>query len=332
MRSLNLLASSIVLGISSIALGVSSAAADRVADQRLSAATSLDEMAEVFMPEVAWLHQDVTALQDRLRETLAGGAHSDSIFLADADVDPFSKALLVVLNEEPELLHARYRFRYAKAQMVVEERPPLIADLVEVSRFNLGPARHAELIEILGEEQVASASSFGQAPDVSWRLITRSIMGQAADITHAARRELPEHTAEECLGLSCRSIALLNDTVRDWPEFESADLPFDHEQLVLSLLQAGLERMGQRQRDEQGRTTWHAPEWPESVAAGESFIEISLERGVGQDDALDLVIHHDQLMDDHTRALWERLVALGTGDATHLVTTSDQEPWPRPDW
>ncbi|AQU83992.1 MULTISPECIES: hypothetical protein [unclassified Halomonas] len=327
MRSLSLL-----VGISSIALGVNSAAADRVADQRLSAATSLDEMAEVFMPEAAWQHQEVTALQDRLRETLAGDGHSDSVFLTDADVDPFSKALLVVLNEEPELPHVRYRFRYAKAQVVIEERPPLIADLVEVSRYNLGPARHAELVELLGEEQVASASSFGQAPDVAWRLITRPIMGQAADITHAARRELSEHTAEKCLGLPCRGIESLNDTVRDWPELEPTDFLFKPEQIELSLLQTGLEQLGQRQRDEQGRTTWHAPEWPESVAAGESFIEISLERGVGQDDALDLVIHHDQLMDDHTRALWERLVALGTGDASLLVTTSDQEPWPRPDW
>ena len=340
MRSLSLLAGSIVLGISSLALGVSSAAVDMVADQRLSEAASMEEVAGLFVPESAWQHQEVMALQERLRESLRESLrkslkesladdHKNSIFLADSDLDPFSKALLVMLNEEPELSHARYHLRYAKAQVVVEGRPPLIADLVEVARLNLGPARHAELVEIHGAENVASTETFGEAPDIAWRLITRPIMGQAADITYAARRELSERSADECLGLSCRGIESLNDAVRNWPALEPANFSFKSQQMELSLLQAGLEQLGLSQRDEQGRTSWRTPEWPESVTAGEPFVEISLERGIGQDDALDLVIHHDQLMDDHTRARWERLVVLGTGDASLVATVSDHDLWPR---
>lgn len=305
---------------------------DMVADQRLVDAASLKDVAAVFAPEGAWQHQNAAALGEQLREVLASNGDTDSVFLVDADLGPLSKALLVVLNEEPMIPHARYRLRYAQANVTPEASPPLIVELVEVSRFNLGPARHAELVEILGEEQVASVDAFGQASDVSWRLITRPIMGQVADITYAARRELPEDSAEKCLGLSCQTIESLNDAVRDWPELEPAEFPFKPQQMELSLLQAGLEQLGLRQRDEQGRTSWRVPEWPESVTPGEPFIEVSLERGMGQDDALDLVIHHDQLMDDHTRALWERLVILGTGDAARVVTTRDQEPWPRPDW
>lgn len=328
MRSLNLIVIAGTMGIAAAALG-----GEMVEDQRLSEAASLEEVADAFIPEAVWQRQDASALQERLRISLGDGAGGDSVFRADADMGPLSKALLVALADAPELPHVRYRLRYALARVAPEGSPPITAELVEVARFNLGPARRAQLVEILGEEQVAPAASFGQAPDVAWRLITRPVMGQLADIVYLAWRTLPEQHDEACLGQSCRDADSLHDAVHDWPDPQPADPPLAREALELSLLRAGLERLGHIQRDEQDRTAWRSPEWPETVSAGEPFIEVSLERGLGQDDAVDLVIHHDQLMDDHTRAWWERLIAFDTGaGGVVTLTTSDHEAWPRPEW
>lgn len=322
MLSLRPLAFCAALGACGVVLG-----GEMAADQRLEEAASLENVAAAFIPKDTWQHQQATMLEEQLREALTDNGSSDSIFLADAGIGPLSKALLVVLNEEPVIPHVRYRLRYAQANVTPELSSPLIVELVEVARFNLGPSRRAELVEIYGEKQVAPATAFGQAPDVAWRLVTRPIMGQVAGLTHAARRELSQQRADDCFGLSCRDVESLNEVVRDWPEFEPIELLFDQRPLELSVLQIGLEKLGLR--DEQGHAGWRIPEWPESVAAGEPFIEVSIERGLGQDDALDLVIHHDQLMDDHTRALWERLIILGAGDTALMFSTSDQQPWPR---
>lgn len=328
MGSLNLIVIAGAICVAAAALG-----GEVAEDHRLNEAASLEAVADTFIPETVWQRQEASGIQERLREALSGNGGADSVFLPDADMGPLSKGLWVAVAEPPKLPHVRYRLRYALARVTHEGNPPITAELVEVARFNLGPARRAELVEILGEEQVAPAASFGQAPDVAWRLITRPVMGQVADIAYLARRSLPESHDEECLGAPCRDVDSLHDAVRDWPE----PLPLDslpvREALELALLQAGLERLGHIQRDEQDRTSWRFPEWPESVPAGEPFIEVSLERGLGQDDALDLVIHHDQLMDDHTRAWWERLIAIDTGPGGIVVfATSDHAAWPRPEW
>ncbi|WP_083007444.1 hypothetical protein [Halomonas sp. GT] len=324
MLSLRPLAFCVAFGACGVVFG-----GEMAADQRLEEAASLEDVAAVFIPEDTWQRQKATALEEQLREALTDNGGSDSVFLADADMGPLGKALLAVLNEEPAIPHVRYRLRYAQANVASELSSPLIVELVEISRFNLGPSRRAELIEIYGEKQVAPAAEFGQAPDVAWRLVTRPIMGQVAGLVHVARRELSQKHAADCLEFSCRDVNSLNEAVRDWPEFEPIEPLFDQGPLELSVLQVGLEKLGLH--DEPGHTGWRIPEWPESVAAGEPFIDVYIERGLGQDDALDLVIHHDQLMDDHTRALWERLIVLGPGDSALMFSTSDQQPWPRQD-
>ncbi|MGM0915601.1 MAG: hypothetical protein ACQEXC_14725 [Pseudomonadota bacterium] len=88
------------------------------------------------------------------------------------------------------------------------------------------------------------------------------------------------------------------------------------------------------QRGDRGPGRWQLPEWPESVPPGEAFLEVLLERGLGQDYGVDLMIYLDQLMDDGIKALWQRLMAAdtGTGESPRVWETQDREPWPRPDW
>lgn len=314
---------------------ISALADDFVEGGTLDEVHSLDAVGEVFMPAAEWQSIDVETLQSQHRQMLSNGGDNEvGIFHADADSGPLSKALLMALHDAPALPHVRYRLRYAMARVMPDGAgAPLEVSLVEVLRLNLGSARRAELVEMLGEEQVAPAEQFGVGPDMAWRLVTHPLMGQVAEITQAAQRELSSGDVPNCFGVPCQQSASLNAEAREWPEPVMLDTHLDESLLELSLLEVGLERLG-LQRDAQGVSRWHSPEWPESVSAGEPFIEISLERGLGQDDGMDLVLHYDQLMDHETRALWERLMALpsGSGQPAMVFMSQDRELWPRPEW
>ena len=302
----------------------------------LEQASSLQEVAALFMSETTWQALDVEALQGEIRQALNDAENEQQgVFHADANSGPLSKALLVALQDVPALPHVRYRLRYAMAQITPEGAGgPLVVSLVEVARFNLGPTRRAELVEMLGEERVAPAEQFGEGPDMVWRLVTRPVMGQVADIAYAARRQLPSEDTSLCLGSPCRLPDSLNAGIRDWPEPAALEATLGESLLEVTMLETGLGRLGLLWPDEQGTAQWRAPEWPESVVAGEPFIEISLERGLGQDDGFDLVLHYDQLMDHEIKALWVRLIAvpMAPGQSVMLGASQDQEPWPRPDW
>lgn len=293
---------------------------------------SLEAVADAFLPEAQWQPRDAQALQAEIRQRL-GDSGGSSLFHPDADTGPLTKALLVLMAEEAGLPHARVRLRYARAHVIPDGQAPLPVELVEVARFNLGPARREVLIEQLGASRVAPEEAFGEGQHVAWRLITRPVMGQVADITHVARREVPIEAAL-CLSAPCSTADSLNEQARDWPEPTPVEPAPSSLLLEVALLEAALERLGLVQRDHRGLGRWQLPEWPESVPSGEAFLEVLMERGLGQDDGVDLVVYLDQLMDDHTKALWQRLMAWEADDG-HLPqvwATQDQEPWPRPEW
>lgn len=324
------------VGIAATGLSVGSLAAAEMngmsSDSRLGEAASIEAVARAFLPEAQWQHQDAEALQAEVRQRLDDDSGS-SIFHPDADTGPLTKALLVLMIEEADLPHSRVRLRYARASVAAQGQAPIPVELVEVARFNLGPARREGLIAQHGESRVAPAEDFGDGKHIAWRFIARPIMGQVADITHAARREIPLEGAF-CLNAPCSTADSLNEQARDWPapsplEPASSSLP-----LEVALLEVGLERLGLVQRDDSGPARWHPPEWPESVLPGDAFLEVLVERGLGQDDGVDLVIYLDHLMDDDIKALWQRLMAVdtGAGEPPRVWETQDREPWPRPDW
>lgn len=252
--------------------------------ETLAGANSLAAVGEAFMPESEWQVRDVEALDVRLREAHEGHGGGDSVFHPDAGTGPLVKALLAVVNEEPVLPHARYRLRYAMTRVMPEGAGgPLDVSLVEVARFNLGPARRAELVESLGEEAVAPPAAFGEGPDLAWRLVTRPVQGQVAGIVRAARRELPGEAPADCFASSCRHGASLTAAVRDWPEESEITPRFDFTALEVALLDTALERLGVVVADEQGRRRWQGFEWREPVAPGTPFVEAVIERGLGQD-------------------------------------------------
>lgn len=129
-----------------------------------------------------------------------------SVFHPDAGLPAPVRALLMVEHREGLLPHARYRVAWHVAD------DPDAADhalhYVEVQRFNLGPARHADLRASVPEEHLADVTGFGVGADVAWRFVMAPRRGMRAGLVHAARHELSAEAslASDCLGAACAAL------------------------------------------------------------------------------------------------------------------------------
>lgn len=149
---------------------------------------------------------------------------TSSVFQPDANLDPFSKAVLLVDSQESPLLHARYLITYLY-DTPIADRPETGLSLVEVTRFNLGPARHEAVTSEHGID-AAPLEEFGVGPDVSWRFVFTPIQGQRSHVTGVSRRELTraEAAAADCLGVPCLELASPEMPAGEF-EFASGDTP-----------------------------------------------------------------------------------------------------------
>lgn len=133
-------------------------------------------------------------------------AQAASVFLPDANLDAVTRALLLFEYHEKELPHARYVVQFSTEHHT--EVPELQQSYVEVTRYNLGPARRADLLQYAPADQVAPASEFGLGPHVSWRMVMGPLMGMQADIRAASRKEIDQSTAQKamCFDQPCLSL------------------------------------------------------------------------------------------------------------------------------
>ncbi len=154
-------------------------------------------------------------LETRLRDALAKtGAVS-----GEGQLTALEKALLLVDLEEKSLLRVRYVVRLGQQ---TEDGAPLT--LVEVNRYNLGPASRAEAIDAYGEEYTADPEEFGVGPHIGWRFVMRPSGIGAVDLLAAGRRELPqdEAAAASCFGRTCLSLDLIGD-LKAWKDAPPAE-------------------------------------------------------------------------------------------------------------
>lgn len=293
---------------------------------QLGDAQSIASVAEIFMPAEHWQAVEPTQFESAIRQAHLA-EHSGGVFHIDTDTDPFSKTLLAVITQEPDARHARFRIRHAHARVTPENRPPSTVNLIEVARFNLGPARRDALIEIHGENHVAPIEQFGTAPDVIWRFITRPLMGQAADIAYAARRTDSLEAKPQCFSYHCHDPDPQHETLRNWPEPEKIQHQPAFSATSAALLQTAQKQLYWIRPNQNEQWRWRELEWSESAAPGESTIEIGIEQNLGQDLATDVVIHSDQLMDHETKAIWQRIIGLESTQP-EVFSTQDRELWP----
>src|SRR5690625_1665655 len=110
--------------------------------------------------------------------------NDSSMFMPDAQMSAAQKAVLLFDYLEGELPHARYRVKFGTDFPYVEDAPATPWAYVEVTRFNLGPAKHEELSQYT--DSVAALEEGGAGPPVLGRLGFTAVQGEGAHIEQAA--------------------------------------------------------------------------------------------------------------------------------------------------
>ncbi len=189
-----------------------------------AAAQSPDKVmkdARAYVVDSGFLEVDLDAWP--LVEDLDATLSDNGLARRDADITALEKALLLIDMAEPPLPRIRYAVRLSQR---TEGHVPL--SLVEVHRFNLGPAIRAETAESYGEENTADADVFGVGPHVAWRFAMQPSAKASAILLAAGRKEVADAdaAAASCFGRGCLSLDTADD-LKPWVEAlpKSAKLP-----------------------------------------------------------------------------------------------------------
>lgn len=231
---------------------------------------------------------------------------ASAMALPDADLHAVTKAILLLESAEPALLHARFRVTY-RLGYASPEYPDVRHSYVEVARFNLGPARHADVVQNYGAD-AAPIEEFGIGPSVTWRFVTTEVMGIRADPVRASRKVVSqsEETASDCLGAGCNALAGSDGPQGDWQEF-STDI--GKRQVVYADRNGAIPAAARMADDLLAHATPHGeePAGPE----GQSMVFVISMNVEGQDEMASGLLLQDNLQDDAVAQIWTRRVAIG---------------------
>lgn len=238
----------------------------------------------------------------------------------DAHLHPLTRAVLLLESREKPLPHARYRISY-RLEAADADFPDLQHAYVEVVRFNLGPARHADTVENYGEH-AAPIAEFGVGPNVAWRFVMGSVMGMRADVLRASHKTLnaKDVAAADCLGSPCTHLPDTDGPQGStWKEFS----PDTGKATVVYADRHGFTPNAARIADD---LITQATQYGEDAALADgeapSMIAVISLNVDGQDDIAIGTLLQDHLMDDSVRQLWTREIASGeAADATWLRTS-----------
>lgn len=268
---------------------------------------SLEIQMELFLGAEGYQVQDDAAISDSLLSGLK--QREQSVFRADAEISPLGKTVLILEAMDGNAGRVRYLVTFGRVK--VEAPPaadPVTVSFVQADRFNLGGAIHSELVRIYGEENVAPPDEFDAGPHVSWRLVTRPLMGLTADVIGAARRVIPDEEAAmiDCLGTACTVTELLIDKIADWNETDENIPDFDptfdrHRDGVLTPAMAVelLMVLAGAANIRANRYYWRGfddvslikkYEWLADASGFSPFSKVMIETGLGQDAATDAAV------------------------------------------
>lgn len=126
------------------------------------------------------------------------------------------KAIMALEAFEPALPHTRYRVTVTHVDGNAEYRN--VMRLVEVVRFNVGPALAASIRESYGDQFTPSAEDIGVGADTAWRFAMVSTQGLPNEIVAVSRRTLNQVDAQryDCLGVHCLALVDAGDEGTRW--------------------------------------------------------------------------------------------------------------------
>jgi len=264
-----------------------------------------------------------------LRSLTASLPQTASIFPAGGDLNPLTKSMLLLENEEGVVAHARYRIRYGlEGRTGTPGGQAVPFSFVQVDRFNLGNVIHSAVVLSHEEAYTAPAEAFGAGEHVSYRLVLRPVQGRVADPVAIGRQVIADDVAGamRCLAVSCLELASVGEGAAHWRDHDGQGTGFDrpykdirdgvYTPAAMADLLA-LEVGGARIDD--GRLSWTGFEEPESVRGGQPFMEIVMDVNLAQDVGLEAVLRLGHLMDDSVSVIWKRAMTFSAGNqAPHL--------------
>lgn len=170
-----------------------------------SQASDAEKAAIAHVTADGFVARDLDAVMGSL-ETVFGT--DEGMVRRDADVSAVEKSLLLLEAQEPPLARVRYMLRYSEITS-----GGTVLSLVDLRRYNLGPAIRDQTIEEYGAENTADPDAFGVGPHVGWRVAFQQGSKAAAMIVAAGRREIPDAEAagDDCRARRCLDLDLLDD-------------------------------------------------------------------------------------------------------------------------
>ncbi|MGY6553102.1 MAG: hypothetical protein ACXIUM_01140 [Wenzhouxiangella sp.] len=257
---------------------------------------------------------DVQALEDGLFENVLIG-DEDSWVLPGADLGPIEKALLITEMVEGAL--PRTRWIYSLGQIQIDPGTGRMSPLyfVEVMRYNLGPVVHAELLEIVGAEQLASIEEFGSGPSLSWRFVFTTVQNSAAALVAVGRKELASTDLEstDCFDSPCLAGGSIIETIGTWqpgtPELPALASPPYARMASGERRAAWLAHLAQQAAGWTPDGSWYAPERPESISPDDPrpFVRGIIEIGLGNGGGASIAQGEFKVMDTTIRDYWVRI-------------------------
>lgn len=128
------------------------------------------------------------------------------------------KAIMALEAFEPPLPHTRYRVSVRNVDGNAEY--PNVARLIEVIRFNVGPALAANIQEIYGDQFTPSPTEIGVGRHVAYRFAMFSSQNLPNQIVAISYRFLSESEAQaqDCLGTPCLALTDPGDEGENWTD------------------------------------------------------------------------------------------------------------------
>ncbi len=128
------------------------------------------------------------------------------------------KAIMALEAYEPALPHTRYRVNVRNVDGNADY--PNVARLIEVVRFNIGPALEANIQEVYCDQFTPSPTDIGVGRHVAYRFAMFSSQNLPNQIAAISYRFLSETEArgQDCLGTSCLALEDPGDEGKNWTD------------------------------------------------------------------------------------------------------------------
>ncbi len=295
--------------------------------------------------EVARSFTDAPGMTDfdtfKLEQSIANILHyaQDSAFAPGHGLSPLTKAVVAAQAIDGRLPHVRYHMTLSQIETggVSDIGGNEWIEVVELRRFNLGPAHHAQQVAAHGADKTADPEAFGEGPDVIWRFAMRPLRGISADILSASRAVI-DAPQRDCMGFHCQIAQSIIPHIADWSDMQPVDSPQNFRPSYDELWRGApsapamldmLALMTPFMADATGHDAqWQRfePRWnrdPEDPVA-----QVIIEIGLGQDTGGEVMLFETDALDDEIRSVWIRLAAIGGPDDTLFFRAGATERWP----